>query len=160
MCLRLDGKQVGCKDWASGTMTGKTTKARATWQVTLIGGAVATPKVDLTLTFQALAPSIKIEHARFDGTAFPDTNGIQIRFSTRAPGDARLVAEWGGHPFLYEIDLFDESTGAGDKTFPNQGPSTNVDQMFPLTAGNWRIVLQNSEAGFGVTNMTATFSWP
>jgi hypothetical protein len=160
MCLLIGTKQVGCKDWASGTFTGKTTQAHANWQVTLIGTAIETPTVNLTLTFQAAAPSVTIEHARFDGTAFPDTNGIQARVTARAAGNARLVANWGGHPFLYEIDLFDETGGSGDQTLANQGPSTNVDQSLPLTAGDWRMVLQNVEAGFGVTELTATISWP
>lgn len=160
MCLLVGSKQVGCKDWASGTFTGKTTQAHANWHVTLLGSAIETPTVNLTLTFQALAPSVKIEHARFDGTAFPDTNGVQARFTARAPGDAHLVADWGGHPFAYEIDLFDETAGTGDATFANQGPSTNVDQTFPVTPGDWRLVLQNIEDGFGVTDMTATISWP
>jgi hypothetical protein len=160
MCLLIGTKEVACKDLASGTFTGKTTQAHANWQVTLIGSAIETPTVDLTLTFQAVAPSVTIEHARFDGTAFPDTNGIQARFTARTPGNARLVANWGGHPFLYEVDLFDETSGSGDQTFANQGPSTNVDQSIPVTAGNWRMVLQNVEAGFGVTDLTATISWP
>lgn len=160
MCLLLGTKQIGCKDWASGTFTGKTSQAHATWKVTLVGNAIETPTVDLTLTFQSVAPSVKIEHARFDGTAFPDTNGIQARFTTAAPGNARLVANWGGHPFAYEVDLFDETAGTGDSTLANQGPSTNVDQTLPVTPGTWRIVLQNIEDGFGVTDLTATLSWP
>ena len=160
MCLLVGTKQLSCKDWASGTFSGKTTQAHAKWTVTLRGNATATPTVDLTVTFQAVAPSVVIQHARFDGTASPDTNGIQARFSTRTAGNARLVANWGGHPFLYEIDLFDEGSGAGDATFPNQGPSTNVDQAFAVTPGDWRIVLQNVEAGFGTTDLTATISWP
>jgi hypothetical protein len=160
MCLLVGTKQVGCKDWASGTFTGKTTQAHAKWTVTLRGNATETPTVNLTVTFQAVAPSVAIQHARFDGTASPDANGMQARFSTRTAGNARLVANWGGHPFLYEIDLFDESSGAGDATFPNQGPSTNVDQAFAVTPGDWRMVLQNIEAGFGTTDLTATISWP
>jgi hypothetical protein len=160
MCLLVGTKQIGCKDWASGTFTGKTTQAHTNWTVTLAGSAIATPTVNLTVTFDALAPSVKIQHARFDGTAFPATNGIQARFTARAPGNARLVADWGGHPFAYEIDLFDETSGTGDKTLANQGPSTNVDQSLPVAAGVWRIVLQNIEDGFGMTDLTATLSWP
>jgi hypothetical protein len=160
MCLLIGTKQVGCKDWSSGTFTGKTSQAHANWTVTLKGTAAEAPTVDLTVSFQAVAPSVKIQHARFDGTASPDTNGIQARFSARAPGDARIVADWGGHPFLYEVDLFDESGGSGGVTMSNQGPSTNVDEAFPVIAGNWRLVLQNIEAGFGTTDLTATISWP
>jgi hypothetical protein len=160
MCLLVGTKQIGCKDLASGTFTGKTSQAHANWTVTLRGTAADAPVVDLTVTFQAVAPKVTIEHARFDGTASPETNGIQARFSARAAGNVRLVADWGGHPFLYEIDLFDESAGSGNATLPNQGPATNVDQALPVTVGNWRIVLQNTEAGFGTTDLTAAISWP
>jgi hypothetical protein len=160
MCLLVGTKQIGCKDMRSGTFTGKTSQAHASWTVTLRGAAADAPTVDLTVTFQAVAPKVAIAHARFDGTAAPDSNGIQARFSARAAGNVRLVADWGGHPFLYEIDLFDESAGSGNATLANQGPSTNVDQSLPVTAGNWRLVLQNIEAGFGTTDLTATISWP
>ena len=82
--------------------------------MTLRGTAADAPTVDLTVTFQAVAPKVTIEHARFDGTAAPETNGIQARFTARAAGEVRLVADWGGHPFLYEVDLFDESGGSGN----------------------------------------------
>jgi hypothetical protein len=160
MCLLVGTKQIGCKDITSGTFTGKTTQAHANWTVTLEGTASDAPTVDLTVTFQAVAPKVTIEHARFDGTAAPETNGIQARFTARAAGEVRLVAEWGGHPLLYEIDLFDESAGSGNATLANQGPSTNVDQALPLTPGNWRLVLQNTETGFGTTDLTAAISWP
>jgi hypothetical protein len=160
MCLLVGTKQIGCKDMRSGTFTGKTSQAHANWTVTLRGAAADAPTVDLTVTFQAVAPKVAIAHARFDGTAAPDTNGIQARFSARAAGNVRLVADWGGHPLLYEIDLFDEGAGSGNATLANQGPSTNVDQSLPVTAGNWRLVLQNIEAGFGTTDLTATISWP
>ncbi len=162
MCFRVGAKEIGCKDWSSGTFTGKTSQAHANWTVTLRGSAAEAPTVDLTVTFQAVAPSVKIQHARFDGTAFPDTNGIQARFSARGAGEARLVAEWGGHPFLYEVDLFDERGGSVTEDLGSQAlePSTNTDQTMPVTAGNWRLVLQNTEAGFGTTDLTATISWP
>ena len=160
MCLKVGSKVIGCNDIASGTFTGKTSQAHANWQVTLQGSGIATPVVDLTVTFQSLAPAVKIEHARFDGTAFPDTNGIQARFTARDAGSAHLVADWGGHPFSYEIDLFDETSGTGDASLANQGPSTNTDQTLPVTPGDWRLVLQNIEDGFGTTDLTATIGWP
>jgi hypothetical protein len=160
MCFLVGTKDLGCKDWRSGTFTGKTSQAHATWKVTLLGTDLDAPTVDLTVTFQAVAPSVTIQHARFDGTASPETNGIQARFTARAAGEAHLVADWGGHPFLYEIDLFDESGGSGNVTLSNQGPSTNTDEALAVTPGNWRLVLQNIEAGFGTTDLTAKISWP
>ena len=71
------------------------------------------------------------------------------------------MADWGGHPFLYQIDLFDENGGPASTThIASQEASTNTDQTMPVTAGNWRLVLQNAEAGFGTTDLTATISWP
>ncbi len=160
MCLKVGAKVIGCNDIASGTFTGKTSQAHANWQVTVQGTGTAAPIVDLTVTFQSLAPSVKIQHARFDGTAFPDTNGIQARFTARDTGSVHLVADWGGHPFPYEIDLFDETSGTGNATLANQGPSTNTDQTLPVAPGDWRLVLQNIEDGFGTTDLTATIGWP
>jgi hypothetical protein len=160
MCFLVGTREIGCEDWTSGTFTGRTARAQADWTVTLQGNGADTPSVDLTVTFQAAAPAVTIEHARFDGTASPDSNGIQARFVARSTGEARLVADWGGHPFLYEIDLFDETGGSGNATLADQGPSTNADEAFPVTAGNWRVVLQNIEAGLGTTDLTATISWP
>jgi hypothetical protein len=141
MCLLAGTREIGCKDLASGTFTGRTSRDHVNWTVTLRGSAAATPMVDLTVTFQAAAPSVTIEHARFDGTAARDTNGIQARFEARRSGDAHLVADWGGHPFLYEVDLFDETGGSSNATLANQGPSTNVDEALPVTAGTWRLVV-------------------
>jgi hypothetical protein len=160
MCLKVGAKVIGCNDMASGTFTGKSSQTHANWQVTLVGTGTATPVVDVMVTFQAVAPSVAIAHARFDGTDFPDTNGIQVRVTARAAGDLHLVGSWGGHPFPYDIDLFDEASGTGNATFPNQGPSTNVDRSFPIGAGDWRMVLQNSETGFGITDLSARIDWP
>jgi hypothetical protein len=162
MCLLVGTKQIGCNDITSGTFTGKTNQAHANWTVTLEGTAADAPTVDLTVTFQAVAPKVTIEHARFDGTASPETNGIQVRFTARAAGEVRLVADWGGHPFLYETELVDETGGPVSTTqgTVSQEASTNVDQAMPVTPGNWRLVLQNADTGFGTTDLTAAISWP
>ncbi len=159
MCFKVGTKQLGCKDWTSGTFTGKTTQAHANWTVTLKGNGIETPTVDLTVTFQALAPKVKIQHARFDGTEFPDTNGIQARFQSGVPGEVHVVASWGGHPFTYDLELVDETDGTRTTQFGPQGPSTNVDQVIPVAAANWQLALQNADAGFGITDLTATIQW-
>ena len=161
ICWRAGTKELGCKDWSKGTFNGKTSQAHTNWRVTVRGSGIATPVVDVTVTYQVVTPTVTISNARFNGTAEPGLNGIQVRFVPRAAGAARLVASWGGHPFLYEIDTFDETTGAAGPSYPNQGPATNVDQPTPVSANDtWRLVLQNIEAGFGTTDLTATLSWP
>jgi hypothetical protein len=161
MCLRAGSKDIKCGDSANGTITATTTSARVNWRVSLQGNGMFTPTVELTVTFPAVAPSIKITHARFDGTSFPDTNGVQAIFVPRAAGNAKIVASWGGHPFTYEIDAINQSSGSGNKTLTNQGPSTNTNKSIAVTAGEtWKVLLENADAGFGITDMTYSLSWP
>ncbi|MFI5225467.1 MAG: hypothetical protein ACHQ3P_02200 [Candidatus Limnocylindrales bacterium] len=161
MCLRLGSKDLICTDKATSTVMGITKQAHAAWRVSLEGNGTDTPTVDLTITFNTIAPKVTVTHARFDGTAAGDYNGIVVAFTPRAAGNATLQASWGGHPFLYEVDLFNETTAQGNTTLANQGPATGTTNSFPVTAGEqWRLVLQNTEAGFGPTDMTATITWP
>jgi hypothetical protein len=160
MCLSTPDKKLGCRTAGSGTLSAKTTKSRETFILTLRGDGTAQPVVNVTLTFPAKKPKVAIENARFDGTAYPDTNGIQATFTPRANGNVGVTAEWGGHPFTYEIDLMEQG-GSGTLTYaPDQG-SIGTDVDFAVTAPNpWKLVLQNTESGNGVTPMNATISWP
>jgi hypothetical protein len=159
-CLATKTKQLGCKSTDAGTLTAKTTAPSVDFTLTLRGDGMFTPTVEVTLTFPAKTPAVTIRNARFDGTAFPDTNGLQAYVTPRADGNVRLRADWGGHPFLYEIDLIEDG-GPGIQTLADQGPATNVDVTLAVTAPNrWKLVLQNIEAGFGVTPLDATISWP
>lgn len=161
MCLRAGSKDIKCVDTGAGTITATTTSAHVPWRVSLEGTASFTPTVELTVTFPAVAPTVKITHARFDGTAFPDTNGIQVLFVPRAAGTAHIAATWGGHPFVYEIDAINQTSGTGNTTLANQGPSVKTDTAIPVTAGEtWKLLLENAETGNGTTDMTVGISWP
>ncbi len=159
-CLSGGGKLLGCRTAPSGTLTGRSTKAFETYQVTLRGSAGATPVVDATIKFPAAKPSVTITNARFDGTANPAYNGLQVVATPRAKGTYQVTASWGGHPFLYEADLIEQG-GPGLQRVTAAAGTTNTSQAFAVTTPNgWMIVLRNAEAGFGVTPMTATFTWP
>ena len=162
MILRVGSTDLQTKDWASGTMSQKTTATHATWRVTVEGNGIDTPTVEVTLTFPSFKPSVKITHADFNGTADSGYNGVQVRFVPRSAGNATLNATWGGHPFLYEIDLLNETSGSGSSTLANQGPATSTTNSFPVTAKeSWKLLVQNIETGgAGVTDMTATIGWP
>lgn len=160
MCLSADGKALGCRTTTDGKLTADTTKKAASFELTLRGDGNATPMVEVEVTFPASKPSVTIANARFDGTMYPETNGIQAIVQPRADGSVHLTADWGGHPFLYEVDL-QEQGGSGSQTLANQGPATRTDEKLPVTAPNpWKVVLRNSETGFGTTPMTVTIAWP
>jgi cytoskeletal protein RodZ len=160
MCLSTPDKELGCRTAGSGTLSAKTTKSRETFILTLRGEGTAQPVVDVALAFPARKPKVTIENARFDGTAYPDTNGIQAVFTPRANGNVGMTAEWGGHPFFYEIDLMEQG-GSGSLTYQPEQGNIGTDVHFAVTAPNpWKLVLQNTETGFGVTPMTASISWP
>ena len=161
MCLRAGSKDLPCHDVSNGTITATTTSAHVTWRVSLEGNGTASPTVELVLTFPAAKPSVKITHARFDGTLHPDTNGIQVLFVPRTAGKARIVADWGGHPFTYEIDAINQTSASGNQTLADQGPATKTDTSLAVTAGEtWKLLLENTADGNGTTDMTVTVSWP
>jgi len=160
MCLSADGERLACKTTAVGTLTATTTTRKADFSVTLRGDGIFAPVVEVTITFPARTPSITITNARFDGTLYPETNGLQVFVAPREDGDVTLDAAWGGKPFNYEIDLLEQG-GPGTQVLANQGPSTGAQATLPVTAGNpWKLLLQNINDGFGVTLLDATISWP
>ena len=159
-CLFVGAKQVSCKTGASGDLSATATGSIVTMTLRLRGVGGDAPVVTATLGFVANSPSVTIQNARFDGTASPDTNGIQVIVTPRKAGVVKLVASWGGHPFQYEIDLIEQG-GSGLKSLATQGPATKVTQTLALVPPNgWMLVLQNIEAGFGATGLTATITWP
>ena len=65
------------------------------------------------------------------GPSFPDTNGVQAIFIPRANGNAKIVASWGGHPFTYEIDATNQTSGTGNQTADEPGPVDEHEQVDP-----------------------------
>jgi hypothetical protein len=160
VCLKSASASLGCTTTADGTLSAQAGRALGSYTLTLRGDGITEPVVDVTLAFPTSQPSVRIKNARFDGTEFPDTNGIDVTVTPRVTGQLGLRASWGGHPFLYEIDLIEQG-GTGGGTLADQGPATRVTTAFDVAPPNpWRLVLQNTETGMGPTGLTATISWP
>ncbi|MFN8631680.1 MAG: hypothetical protein U0838_15590 [Chloroflexota bacterium] len=159
-CLFADGKQLACRTAVSGTLTGTSTKKTSSYKVTLRGSGASAPVVDVTVTFPAQKPKVTIDNARFDGTSNEKYNGLQVVATPRAKGYFHVTANWGGHPFLYELNLIEQG-GPGLKTVKPDTGATKADQGFNVAPPNaWMIVVKNTEDGFGVTGLTAVFTWP
>jgi hypothetical protein len=160
MCLGIDGGQPDCTPTATGVLTAVAPDGGGDVVLTLRGEGIEAPMVDVTITFPATAPAVIIAGARFDGTLYPETNGITATVTPRRNGDLSLAADWGGHPFLYEVEL-GEQGGPGSVALADQGPATRMAETLPVTAPNpWKLVLKNTEDGFGPTELDATIAWP
>ncbi|MEO5965799.1 MAG: hypothetical protein ABIR11_10070 [Candidatus Limnocylindrales bacterium] len=160
MCLKTPTKTLGCRTAGSGTLTAKTTKPKESFILTLRGSDIAQPIVNVTLKFPAKDPSVTFENARFDGTDYPDTNGIDATVTPVNEGKLGIKANWGGHPFTYRINLSEVGQPGTDTYEPDTG-DVGTDQAFDVRPpGPWHIVLTNTEGGFGVTTMTVTLTWP
>ena len=160
VCLRSSKKDFGCKTTADGAISAKTSARELVFTVTLRGDGIAAPVIDLALTFPAQRPAVTIDNARFDGTDFPDSNGIDVTVGPRTDGNLRLVATWGGHPLVYDV-ILREQGGAGGDQLRDEGPATGTNTRLAVSAPHpWRLVLRNAEAGFGATPMTARIAWP
>jgi hypothetical protein len=160
MCLGVGGGSPDCKTTGSGELSATAPAGGGDFVLTLRGEGTETPVVDVTVTFPATDPAVLISGARFDGTGYPETNGITAIVTPRSKGDVTFAADWGGHPFLYAVDLHEQG-GPGSQVLADQGPATRMTTTLPVTAPNpWKLVLRNTEQGFGPTDLDATIAWP
>jgi hypothetical protein len=160
-CLKVGKTTPLCRNWSGGTLKGTTSsKGQTTFIVTVRGVGVATPTVDLSLTFRAAAPSVSVTNARFDGTAteFEGYNGLNGRARIRSGGQISVHAEWGGHPFDYTYSLIDLAEPSGGGVFPGNG--IGIDRTDPATpAHDYAFSLVNAETGFGRTALAMVVTW-
>jgi hypothetical protein len=160
MCLAAGGGSPDCNATGGGKLSATAPAGGGDFVLTLRGEGTETPVVDVTITFPATDPAVLISGARFDGTGYPETNGITAIVTPRSKGDVTLAADWGGHPFLYAVDLHEQG-GPGSQVLADQGPATRMSATLPVTAANpWKLVLRNTEQGFGPTDLDATIAWP
>jgi hypothetical protein len=159
-CLKVGATGTPlCRIWAAGTLTGLTSaKGKTTFSVTAIGQGIATPTVDVQLTFRALAPSVTVTNARFDGTDSSDYNGLNGQLKVKAAGSISVKASWGGHPFDYTYSLVDLTDPTGGGVFNGNGVGLERTDT-ATTDHQMAFSLVNSDSGFGITPLTMTISW-
>ena len=129
------------------------------WTATLIGSAGSQPVVDVEFRFVATNPRLILAHGRFDGTQWPNLNGVEVQVNTRKAGTLTVSAQWGGHPFDYDLAYRDLTASSSPVSGP--GNSTGVLKPVPVAAGHrYDVALHNLEAGFGPTDLTFKILWP
>jgi hypothetical protein len=153
-CLAANAVQLYCTSGTTFTMTGQTTRASATWTLTLRSQGIETPKVDVTFDFPAAEPTLTIAGAWFDGAARPDYNGVVFELLPRDPL-VSISATWeGSHPYRLTIR---EQLGTGVLVF--DGVDSAVTQDVLMGDEPQRIELMNTGAGATRIPFTATLAW-
>jgi len=160
MCLSQGSKEVGCRDWATGTFRRTTNQSNVKWTVTVIGNGIETPVVSVKATFPSATPGVHIQHARFDGTDVPAYNGVSVAFKAAAAGSMGVVASWAGS-FTHELAIANGATGTTDVSGASV-PSTGIDSpSIAIDAAAYRVSLTNTNAGTGgATDLTFGLTWP
>jgi hypothetical protein len=160
LCVAVTGRAPVCHDGATGSVTRRVSSGHVSWTVTLTGIGITTPTVDLTLTFRADHPSVKLTGFRFDGTSQAGNNGFIARMRPRAGGNLSVSASWGAKPFDYSLELADLTKGSPALNHPGTG--IGVQASLPVTAADlWQVSLANAEdPGLGRISLSATLSWP
>jgi hypothetical protein len=160
VCLKVGGGTPLCRNWTTGTLTGTTTaEAKTTFQVTLRGIGIATPRVDLALTFRAKDPSVALTNFRFDGTSSDSAgySGISGKVKIRSGGTFSIKADWGS-PFNYVYTLVDLTAPSPGLT--DSGNATGIDRTDPAAPSHqFGFSLSNDETGTGRTPLTMTVAW-
>jgi hypothetical protein len=159
MCLSQGSKEVGCEDWAKGTFTRTTNQSNVKWTVTVIGDGIETPVVSVKATFPSSSPAMQIQQARFDGTDFPEYNGVSVAFQARTAGSVGVVATWGEQPLNTEIAIANDASGTVDVSGSGE-TSDGINASIPIEAGGYRLSLTNTEGGPGSLELAFELRWP
>ena len=139
---------------------------QTTWTVSLIGrGSQISPRADVNLIFNALAPSIAFDNIRFQGSASPNYNGMVADFIVTEPGEMRIFAdiddgEGGAYPYHLVVTRLGPNGGVVHES--GGLPSDTVDAAQSVSAGReYRLVLTNEEeAPEQQVLLRGTLSWP
>ena len=158
-CLKVGATKPLCRNWASGTLTGTTSaKGQTTFVVTLIGVNIATPTVDLSLSFRARMPSVTLTNGRFDGTGSDGYNGQSGKVKVRSLGTITVKASWGTEPTNYTWSYVDLTDPTNTGVFPGNGTDIDRTDTVPPSR-SYGFSLVNAAAGTEPIPMTLTLAW-
>jgi hypothetical protein len=158
-CLKVGATKPLCRNWTNGDLTGTTSaKGQTTFVVTLIGVGIATPTVDVALSFRAAKPSVTLTNGRFDGTSADGYNGLSGKVKVRSVGSIAVNASWGTEPTDYTWSYVDLTDASKTGVFPGNGTSIErTDTVSPSRSYSFSLV--NSATGSGPVPLTMTLAW-
>ena len=157
-CLKVGATAPLCRNWRSGDLTGTTSaKGQTTFVVTLIGVGIATPTVDVSLSFRAAKPSVTLTNGRFDGTTADGYNGLAGKVKVRSVGTITVNATW-AEATDYQWSYVDLTDATNTGVFPGNG--TGIDRTDTVAPSrSYAFSLVNSSAGTGRVPLTMTLAW-
>lgn len=164
MCIQTGALAPFCRTWAGGTLLDDTKAAHDTWRVTLIGADIATPTVDLTLTWPTAHPGVTLTNGRFQATGTAGgNNGLVARLSPDSSGTLTVTASWdSGHPYPGRLDVSDLTSGT---SLPPVTPAAGapINASMPVGPDLWEIRLYDTsglDPGGAAPLLTASLAWP
>ena len=131
----------------------------STWLATLIGTETQqSPRVDLTLRFNAAAPRVELSSFRFVGTQEAAYNGFLAEVPALSDGELRMQADFEGASESYRLLM--ERVG-GATLVDESGSGSSVDRSTPVTGGSsYRVSLRSTEEVSGAGFVHAVINWP
>ncbi|MGZ6269237.1 MAG: hypothetical protein ACXWMU_01545 [Candidatus Limnocylindrales bacterium] len=164
MCIQTGALAPFCRTWAGGTLLDDTKTAHDTWRVTLIGADIATPTVDLTLTWPTTHPGVTLTNGRFQATGtVGGYNGLVARLSPGSSGTLTVTASWdSGHPYPGRLEVNDLTSGT---SLPPVTPAAGapINASMPVGPDLWEIRLYDTsglDPGGAGPLLTASLAWP
>jgi hypothetical protein len=151
-----------CVDTADGALSRRITDAgQHTWTVSVTSSDDSfAPTLALTVRFRAVAPSMTVRDFRFQGTLFPEYNGIDVRLDARADGPLAVDASWSGgsQPFRLTIEDVVAQQPVDEVTGEGEGVDHSVEVAAASTYG---VVIANEAESVEVESLIrARLSWP
>ena len=158
-CLKVGSTKALCREWATGQLTGTTSaKGQTTFVVTAIGVGIATPTVDLALSFRAKDPAVTLTNGRFDGKPVGGYNGIAGKVKVRSGGSISIQASWGSTAYDYTYSIVDLVDASGGGVFTGNGISLDKTQTVKPSQ-SYGFSLVNSADPTGPVPLTVVLSW-
>ena len=112
LCLSVDGGAMGCVSGKTPSMVVEATKPQSSCTVQVISAGNATPPVvDISISWPAKNPAIKLEHGRLQGSSSPgvdeELNGFNFTLNPRGSGNLTVSAKWTTILTYIDVALFD-----------------------------------------------------
>jgi len=164
LMVDLNPKSLYAQTGVTPKVAGRGDTQHSIWTVTLIGMHVATPTVDVTISWPTSNPSITLAHGRFQGTPSPNSQkGFTAEFKPRGAGQLSVLAAWPGTKANAQITLANVTGAASvidDQTFSGVSSLDPAYSTSVVPSVKYQLLLLNTSPDSDRPDLSATISFP